>query len=77
MKGKHTIRATKQLEKKLEHKEKELKELKVYVASTLLRIRELNECNYCGNEDVRRRKISELCTDTAYDLCLDDKKVSI
>ena len=75
--GRHIEKNSKQLEKELEYKKQELEDLKDYVADIFLKIRALNESNSCGNEDVRRRKISELCTDTAYDLCLDDKKVSI
>ena len=74
MKGKHTEEGLKikQLEETIELKNKEIKDIKFSLADILLQIRNLNECNDCGDPSVKRRKISELCTDTRYELLIDE-----
>ena len=70
--GKHTNEAKeiKKLQAKISSKENELQNLKLNFSDILLQIRDLNEGNTYGNEDVIRRKISELCTNTRYELLI-------
>lgn len=72
--GKHSPEALriKELEEIVERKEKEIKDIKMSVADVLLQIRELNESNTYSDPSVLRRKISELCTDTRYELLIDE-----
>lgn len=69
--GKHTEEAQKikQLEETVAAKDKDIK---FSLADILLRIRNLNESNDYGDSSVKRRKISELCTDTRYELLIDE-----
>jgi len=72
--GKHTEEAQKikQLEETIAAKDKEIKDIKLSLADILLQIRTLNESNDYGDSSVKRRKISELCTDTRYELLIDE-----
>ena len=72
--GKHTEEAQKimQLEETIARKDKEIKDIKFSLANVLLRIRNLNESNDYGAPSVKRRKISELCTNTRYELLIDE-----
>jgi hypothetical protein len=72
--GKHTEEAQKikQLEETVAAKDKEIKDIKFSLADILLRIRNLNESNDYGDSSVKRRKISGLCTDTRYELLIDE-----
>lgn len=72
--AKHTAEAIKikELEEIIERKDKEIKDIKHSVADILLQIRELNECNSYGDTSVMKRKISELCTNTRYELYIDE-----
>ena len=72
--AKHTAEAIKikELEEIIERKDKEIKDIKHSVADILLQIRELNECNSYGDPSVMKRKISELCTNTRYELYIDE-----
>lgn len=74
MKGKHTEEAVKikQLEETIRLKEQEIRDIKFSVADVLARIRTLNESNSYGDPSVKRRKISELCVDTRYELLIDE-----
>lgn len=74
MKGKHTEEAVKikQLEETVRLKEQEIRDIKFSVADVLARIRILNESNSYGDPSVKRRKISELCVDTRYELLIDE-----
>lgn len=74
MMGKHTEEAQKikQLEETIATKDKEIKDIKFSVADVLLQIRNLNESNNYADPSVKRRKISELCTDTRYELLIDE-----
>lgn len=74
MMGKHTEEAQKikQLEETIAAKDKEIKDIKFSVADVLLQIRNLNESNNYADPSVKRRKISELCTDTRYELLIDE-----
>lgn len=68
MKGKHSEESLeiKQL------KEKEIKDIKFSIADILLTIRNINESNNYSDSSVKKRKISELCTDTRYELLIDE-----
>lgn len=72
--GKHTEEAQKikQLEETVAAKDKEIKDIKFSLADILLRIRNLNESNDYEDPSVKRRKISELCIDTRYELLIDE-----
>lgn len=74
MMGKHTEEAQKikQLEETIAAKDKEIKGIKFSVSDVLLQIRTLNESNNYADPSVKRRKISELCTDTRYELLIDE-----
>lgn len=50
----------------------EICDIKKSVADVLSRIRNINESNNYSDESVKRRKISELCTDTMYELLIDE-----
>ena len=75
-KGKHTADAVtiKKLKEELKQKEKDLFNLQMNFADTLLEIRNLNESNNYSDESVKRRKISELCTDVRYELLVRKKE---
>lgn len=62
----------KQLENTIKLKEKEIKDVKNSIANILQSIRNINESNDYGDLSVKKRKISELCTDTIYELFIDD-----
>lgn len=74
MLGKHSEEGQriKQLEETVATKDREIKDIKFSLADILLRIRNLNESNDYGDPSVKRRKISELCTDTRYELLIDE-----
>ena len=73
--------ATKSVEKTttwtqtIELKEKEIKDIKFSVSDVLLQIRNINESNNYSDPSVKKRKISELCTDTRYELLIDELEV--
>ena len=62
------------LKKIIERKEKEIIDVKESLVDILLKIRDINEWNNYNNESIKRRKISELCNDTAYELLEDIKE---
>ena len=74
MKGKHTEESIKikQLEETIKLKDREIKDIKYSLADVLDRIRTLNESNEYNDPSVKKRKISELCTDTRYELLIDE-----
>lgn len=74
MLGKHTDEGVKikQLQETIQLKDKEIKDIKFSIVDVLQQIRNLNEANEYGDPSVKRRKISELCTDTQYQLLLDE-----
>lgn len=80
MMGKHTNEAVRirQLEETIRLKDKEIKDVKLSLADILQQIRDLNESNNYSDPSVRKRKISEICTDTRYELLkdeLEDEKI--
>ena len=60
--------------KVIERKEREIIDIKGSLVDILLKIRDINEWNNYNNESIKRRKISELCNDTAYELLQDIKE---
>jgi hypothetical protein len=74
MKGKHSEESLeiKQLKETIALKEKEIKDIKFSIADILLTIRNINESNNYSDSSVKKRKISELCTDTRYELLIDE-----
>ena len=73
MAGKHSEESAKikKLEETIALKDKEIKDIKISVADVLLKIRTINEANSYSAPEVKTRKISELCTDTRYELLID------
>ena len=74
MRGKHSAEELKikELEEIIALKEKEIKDIKYSVSDILLKIRNTNESNEYLDPSVKKRKISELCTDTRYELLIDE-----
>ena len=72
MRGKHSAEEVKikQMEETILLKEKEIKDIKYSVSDILLEIRNINESNEYLDPSVKKRKISELCTDTRYELLI-------
>lgn len=73
MAGKHSEESAKikKLEETIALKDKEIKDIKISVADVSLKIRTINEANNYYAPEVKTRKISELCTDTRYELLID------
>lgn len=63
----------KRLNKIISEKERKIHIMEMEFSDVLLEIRTLNESNTYGNESVIRRKISELCTNTRYELLTKNK----
>lgn len=61
-----------QLKETIKLRDKEIKDVKYSVAEVLDQIKELNEGNQYNDPSIRRRKISEICTDTRYELMIDE-----
>ena len=76
MLGKHSAEQLKikELEETIKLKDKEITDIKHSLADVLLQIRPLNEANEYGDPSQRKRKISELCTQTRYELYIDEIK---
>lgn len=74
MPGKHSQESLeiKRLNEVIERKDKEIKDIKFSVSDILLQIRNLNEGNNYADPSLIKRKISELCTDTRYQLLIDE-----
>jgi regulator of replication initiation timing len=60
-----------QLEETIRLKDQEIYDVKTSVAGVLEEIHELNEKN---EDEVLRRQIAELCTNTRYELLIDETK---
>ena len=58
----------------IRRKDKEIDDIKPSMASILLTIRDLNESNDYSDPSARKRKISEICTDTRYQLLMDENQ---
>ena len=66
---KETIKAK---EETISCKDKEIKDIKESIFKVLQEIRDINESNDYSAPEVRKRKISELCTNTQYELYIDE-----
>lgn len=62
----------KQLEETIRLKDKEIQDIKKSVADILLQIRNINESNDYLDPEEKKKKISELCTNTRYELLIDE-----
>lgn len=56
----------------IKRKDKEIQDIKFSVSDILLQIRMINESNDYNAPEVKKRKISELCTNTRYELLIDE-----
>ncbi len=76
--GKHSEKEQeiKRLNKIIALRDEEIKNIKTSLADVFQRIRNINECNAYSAPEVKQRRISEICTDTIYELLIDeiDKK---
>lgn len=76
--GKHSEKEQeiKKLNKIIESRDKEIFDIKTSLADVFQRIRNINEANSYSAPEVKQRRISEICTDTIYELLIDeiDKK---
>ena len=62
----------KRLSSIIERKDLEIQDIKTSLANILQQIRDINESVNEIDPEVKRRKISELCTDTRYELLIDE-----
>ena len=76
--GKHSEKEQeiKRLNKIIALRDKEIFDIKTSLADVFQKIRTINENNDCSAPEIKRRRISEICTDTIYELLIDeiDKK---
>ena len=76
--GKHSENGQEinKLNKIIALRDEEIFNIKTSLAGVLQKIRDINECNDYSAPEVKTRRISELCTDTIYELLIDetDKK---
>ena len=75
MLDKHTDIKIRQLEETIQKKDKEIKDIKFSLAEILLKIRNINESNDYSDPNTRKEKISKLCTDTRYELLIDEIEI--
>lgn len=61
-----------ELKDTIKAKDKEIKDIKESLFEVLQEIRDINESNNCNAPEVIKRKISELCTNTQYELYIDE-----
>ena len=75
MPGKHIfkVQENEKLRETVRLKEKELKDVKFSIAEILQEIIDINESNDYSNSDSKKRKISELCEKTRYELLCDEE----
>lgn len=67
----------KKLEDLVARKEQEIKDIKFSISNILLQIRNINEneSNEYSDPIVKKRGISELCTNTRYELLVDEMEI--
>ena len=72
--GKHSEKEQeiKKLNKIIALRDKEIFDLKTSLVDVFQRIRNINECNAYSAPEVKQRRISEICTDTIYELLIDE-----
>lgn len=61
----------------IERKDIEIQDIKTSLADILQQIRDINESVNEIDPEVKRRKISEMCTNTIYELLVDEKNRTI
>lgn len=67
----------KRLSSIIERKVIEIQDIKTSLADILQQIRDINESVNEIDPEVKRRKISEMCTNTIYELLVDEKNRTI
>ena len=67
----------KKLSSIIERKDLEIQDIKTSLANILQQIRDINESVNEIDPEVKRRKISEMCTNTIYELLVDEKNRTI
>ena len=67
----------KRLSSIIERKDIEIQYIKTSLADILQQIRDINESVNEIDPEVKRRKISEMCTNTIYELLVDEKNRTI
>lgn len=67
----------KRLSSIIERKDIEIQDIKTSLADILQQIRDINESVNEIDPEVKRRKISEMCTNTIYELLVDEKDRTI
>lgn len=67
----------KKLSSIIERKDLEIQDIKTSLADILQQIRDINESVNEIDPEVKRRKISEMCTNTIYELLVDEKNRTI
>lgn len=67
----------KRLSSIIERKDIEIQDIKTSLADILQQIRDINESVNEIDSEVKRRKISEMCTNTIYELLVDEKNRTI
>jgi hypothetical protein len=67
----------KRLSSIIERKDIDIQDIKTSLADILQQIRDINESVNEIDPEVKRRKISEMCTNTIYELLVDEKNRTI
>lgn len=67
----------KRLSSIIERKDLEIQDIKTSLANILQQIRDIKESVNEIDPEVKRRKISEMCTNTIYELLVDEKNRTI
>lgn len=67
----------KRLSSIIERKDIEIQDIKTSLADILQQIKDINESVNEIDPEVKRRKISEMCTNTIYELLVDEKNRTI
>lgn len=67
----------KRLSSIIERKDIEIQDIKTSLADILQQIRDINESVNEIDPEAKRRKISEMCTNTIYELLVDEKNRTI
>lgn len=67
----------KRLSSIIERKDIEIQDIKTSLADILQQIRDINESVNEIDPEVKRRKISEMCTNTIYELLVDEENRTI
>lgn len=66
------IKTILELKETIKAKDREIKDIKRSIFERLQEIRDINESNDYNAPEVKKRKITELCTTTQYELYIDE-----